>query len=111
MALKETVRLQLEKKGFFRLYDEHAAEWKQWADSARELIQPLVENGKPTVDDIKSVLMPLVELNRHFRAFMESHPKLVQRYWGSHFTDYLLHKVYEPTLHIVGGNDAQTTNS
>jgi hypothetical protein len=107
MALKETVRLQLEKKGFFGLYDAHSAEWKKWADDARELILPLVENGEPTVDDIKSVLLPLVELNKNFRSFMDNHPKLVQRYWGSYFTDYLLHKVYEPTLHLVGGQNGE----
>jgi len=105
MALKETVRLQLQKKGFFNLYDEYADDWVRLANDARELIAPLIENGQPTVDDIKSVLLPLVELHKHFRGFMDNHPKLVQRYWGSYFTDYLLHRVYEPTLRVLGGQD------
>jgi hypothetical protein len=111
MALKEKVRLQLEKKGFFELYDKHSADWVKLANDARTLIRPLVASGDPTVDDIKSVLLPLVELHKHFRGFMESHPKLIQQYWASYFTDYLLHKVYKPTLHVLGEKDGKAASS
>jgi hypothetical protein len=100
MALKEQVRIQLEKKGFFKLYDDHVGDWKKLANDARNLIKPQIKSGEPTVDDIKSILLPLIELHKHFLKFMDDRPKLTQKYWASYFTDYVLHRVYEPTLNI-----------
>jgi hypothetical protein len=100
MALTEKIRLKLTGKGFDGLYDQHQADWKQLANDARELIAQRVQGGQPTVDDIKQILQPLVELHEHFRQFMGNHPRLTQEYWGSYFTDYLLHRVYEPTLKV-----------
>jgi hypothetical protein len=102
MALTEKVRLLLEAKGFGTLYTEHEDVWRSLANDARDLIRPQIANGDPTVDDIKQVLLPLMELQRHFRSYMEEHPKLTQRYWPSYFTDYALHRVYNPHLNIEG---------
>lgn len=101
MALTEKIRLKLTGKGFDGLYEKHKADWQKLANDARELIAQRVQGGQPTVDDIKQILQPLVELHEHFRGFMGSHPKLTQEYWGSYFTDYLLHRVYEPTLKVA----------
>jgi hypothetical protein len=111
MALKEQVRLQLEKKGFFKLYNDHVVDWKKLANDARTLIKPQIESGEPTVDDIKSILLPLVELHKHFLTFMDEHPKLTQKYWASYFTDYVLHRVYEPTLHVPGVKNGKTAGT
>ena len=100
MALTEKTRLKLTGKGFDGLYDKYDEDWKKLANDARDLIAQRVQGGQPTVDDIKQILQPLVELHEHFRKFMGEHPKLTQEYWGSHFTDYLLHRVYEPTLKL-----------
>lgn len=108
MALTEKIRLKVIAKGFNQLYDDHAADWINLANESRELIAKRVQGGHPGVDDIKQVLQPLVELHEHFRAFMAANPKLTQEYWGARFTDYLLQRVYRPTLHIVhpeGGGD------
>jgi hypothetical protein len=111
MALKEKIRIKLEKKGFFALYDEHVKDWQNLANDARTLIKPQIKSGEPTVDDIKSILLPLVELHKHFLAFMDDHPKLIQEYWGSYFTDYLLHRVYSPTLNVPGGKDGKAVGN
>jgi hypothetical protein len=100
MALTEQVRLKLEGKGFDGLYTAHEDAWKALANSARDLLVPRVASGQPTVDDIKAVLEPLVELEPSFRAFMKANPKLTEKYWPREFTDYLLHRVYQPTLTV-----------
>jgi hypothetical protein len=100
MGLSEKARLALEGKGFNALYDNHEDDWINLANDARDLIKPRIANGNPTVDDIKLILQPLVELHQHYRTFMEQHPKLTQQYWSDYFTDYVLHKVYRPTLHV-----------
>jgi hypothetical protein len=106
MALTEKVRRLVEAKGFRELFDENEDDWQALANDARTLIQPQIENRNPTVDDIKSVLMPLIDLHELYRAFMQAHPKLKEKYWLVYFTDYTLHRVYTPTLHIPeGGNE------
>ncbi|MEK6301285.1 MAG: hypothetical protein AABO41_11225 [Acidobacteriota bacterium] len=100
MALTEKIRLALEGKGFAKLFERHSEVWKELADGARDFIKPQVANGQPTVDDIKQVLKPVIELEKHFRKFLEDNPKLTQEYWSDRFTDYVLHRVYEPTLNV-----------
>lgn len=102
MGLDEKARLALESKGFDKLYLDHENTWKNLANDARNLIKPRIENGNPTVDDIKRILQPLVDLHELYRSFMEHHPKLTQQYWSDYFTDYVLHRVYQPTLHVEG---------
>jgi hypothetical protein len=101
MALTEIARLRLEGKGFVKLYEDHSAVWKTLCNSARDLIKPQIASGEPTVDDIKQILQPLVELHALYRAFMEDRPRLTQRYWPSDFTDLILHKVYKPKLTVT----------
>lgn len=100
MALKEKTRLAIVGKGLDKLYEQHEEDWKNLANDARNLIKPRIANGNPTVDDIKEILQPLVELHEHYLKFMDEHPRLTQQYWASYFTDYLLHRVYAPTLHV-----------
>jgi hypothetical protein len=100
MALTEKVRRLVEAKSFKELFDENEDIWRGLANDARELIRPQIDDRNPTVDDIKSVLMPLIELHELYRAFMQAHPKLKEKYWLGHFTDYALHRVYTPTLNI-----------
>jgi hypothetical protein len=99
MALTEKVRFMLEDRGFDALYKKHAKDWKKLANSARDLMKSHIESGEPTVDDIKQVLQPLIELEQNFRDFMtDATPKLTQQYWPGYFTDYVLHQVYQPKL-------------
>lgn len=101
MALTEKVRLALEAQGFNKLYDDNEQVWKDLAKDARNLIKPHVKNETPTVDDIKEVLHPLVVLNKHYRKFIDGNKGAQQQYWSDRFTDYLLHRVYQPTLKIA----------
>lgn len=97
MGLTEASRLRLEGKGFEKLFKKHQDKWTELAEEARELIAGQVVGGKPTVDDIKKTLLPLVELDPDLREFLEE-KKLTQKYWVEDFTDYLLHLVYAPQL-------------
>lgn len=103
MALTEKVRRLMEAKGFRELFNDNQPEWIDLCTDARNLIAPQIEDGNPTVDDIKSVLMPLIDLHELYRAFLIAHPKLKEKYWLTHFTDYTLHRVYTPTLNIPEG--------
>jgi len=82
------------------LYDDHEQDWRDLARDARNLIKPHVRNEEPTVDDIKEVLHPLIELNRDYRRFIDGNKGRQQLYWSERFTDYVLHRVYEPTLNV-----------
>lgn len=109
MAITEKARLRLESKGFGNLYADNATVWLNLCNDARDLMKPRIANGEPTVDDIKQILQPLIELHVLYRTFMEDHPKLTQRYWPSDFADLVLHRVYKPTLTVAttkatGGN-------
>jgi hypothetical protein len=105
MALTEKVRLLVESKGFRALFDDNEEDWRTLANDARDLILPQIANRNPTVDDIKLVLMPLIDLHALYRGFMQEHPRLTEKYWLIHFTDYALHRVYNPTLHVPGEED------
>lgn len=105
MALTEKVRLLVEAKGFQELYEDNEAEWSSLANDARNLIRQQIQNGNPTVDDIKLIALPLIELHYLYRNFMGQHPKLKEKYWITHFTDYALHRVYNPTLNIPQEGD------
>ena len=98
MGLTEKVRLLLESKGFKRLYEDHVAVWVGLAEDAKMLMAEQIPGRSPTVDDIKLLLLPILELNDHFRKFMADHLKLTQQFWSSHFSDYVLDRVYEPSL-------------
>lgn len=100
MALTEKIRNALQGKGFDALYSDNEDVWKELANGARSLIKPHVAGGEPTVDDIKAVLLPIVEVHDLYTGFLEAHPRLTQKYWSSYFTDYLLHMVYQPTLTV-----------
>jgi hypothetical protein len=100
MALTEKIRLALEAQKFNKLFDAHEPIWTGLANDARNLIKPHVQNEEPTVDDIKEVLHPLIELNKHYRKFIEGNTRTSQLFWSGRFTDYVLHRVYEPKLKI-----------
>lgn len=110
MALTEKIRLALEAQGFNRLYEQNEQVWRDLARDARNLIKPHVRNQEPTVDDIKEVLHPLVELNRHYRRFVDGVTGRHQLYWSDRFTDYLLHRVYEPTLNVDEEEEGEEDN-
>ncbi len=97
MALTEAVRLRLEGIGFEKLFADNEAKWHKMADEARHLMAGQVQGGEPTVDDIKKILEPMLELDPDLRKFLEQN-RLTQKYWVGHFTDYVLHKVYKPKL-------------
>jgi hypothetical protein len=107
MALTEKARLRLEGKDFGKLYDDNDQTWTGLCNDARDLIKPRIANGEPTVDDIKQILQPLVELHVLYREFMDKNPKLTQRYWANDFTDLLLHRVYKPKLTIASTHPNQ----
>jgi len=100
MAITEKARLRLEGKKFNELFEKNEEVWIGLCNEARDIIKPLIANGEPTVDDIKQIVQPLIELHEHYTKFMGNNPKLTQRYWPNDFTDYVLHRVYQPKLTI-----------
>ena len=97
MALTEIARLQLEDKNFNQLFNSHQADWTALAQQARAVMVTRVANREPTVDDIKKILEPMVEVDPRLRAHMLSN-KAHQKHWIGDFTDYILQRVYNPTL-------------
>jgi len=98
MGLTQKVRLLLESKGFDQLFNDHRDVWVHLAEDAKTLMGQQIPDRQPTVDDIKLLLLPILELNDHFRKFMAEHPRLTQQFWSEYFTDYVLDRVYEPEL-------------
>ena len=95
MALTTVARLSLEGKGFQTLFTDQRVHWTEMVERARELMVTHVPGGNPTIDDVKRVLLPLVELDGHYLAHVNNHhPRpLTQRHWAGDFTDYILHRV------------------
>jgi hypothetical protein len=103
MALTTYVLLRLEGKKFDKLYAAHEDRWVQMAETARTVMAAQVPSGHATVDDIRKILLPMIELDSHLRVFLVSGTRpLTQKYWVSDFTDYVLHRVYEPKLKHKG---------
>ena len=99
MALTETARLRLEGRAVGPIFEEHRDQWTKMAEDAKVLMAAQLGEGRqPTVDDIKKTLLPLVELNPTWRTYSQS-KKMKEKYWISDFTDYILHRIYNPTLH------------
>ncbi|SRR6266849_1480888 len=100
MALTEPVRRRLESKGFKELYENNQAVWQSLAEDARKLFAAQLGDGRqPTLDDIRKVLLPLIEIKPLLKEFLNSGRKpLTQGFWISDFTDYVLHRVYSPVL-------------
>jgi hypothetical protein len=101
MALTQATLLKLEGKGFDALYTDNIAEWTAMAEKARELMASRISKGDPTVDDIKKILGPLVEIHPKLTEFL-GEKRLTQKYWIGHFTDYILHRIYNPKLEKKG---------
>ncbi len=97
MALTELARLRLEDKNFNHLFEAHRADWTAMAEEARALMANRVAHGQPTIDDIKKILQPMVEIDPRLRDHMVTN-KALQKYRVSDFTDYILHRVYSPQL-------------
>lgn len=95
MALTTVIRLRLEGKGFQTLFEEHQQRWTQMVQRAHALIAQHVPGGQPTTDDVRKILLPMMELDDILRTFRMGHqPKaLIQNFWVSDFTDYILHRV------------------
>ena len=87
--------MQLEDKAFNQLFDDHQADWAAMAQRARSLLTD--QGGEPTLDDIKKILEPLVEVDQRLRDHKVNKKALGKR-WNGDFTDYILHRVYTPTL-------------
>jgi hypothetical protein len=98
MGLIQKVRLLLESKGFNVLFNDYEDVWIHLAEDAKTLMGQQIAGREPTVDDIKLLLLPILELNAQFRQFMAEHPRLTQQFWSEHFTDYVLDRVYNPQL-------------
>ncbi len=100
MGLTTVARLKLEGKGFHTLFEQHQEHWTQMVTQARAVIAAHVPGGHPTADDVKKILFPMMELDPVLRDFRMNHqPKaLIQNFWVSDFTDYILHRVL-PVLH------------
>lgn len=102
MALTEPVRRRLEGQGFNTLYEQNQPIWQGLAEDARKLYAAQLPDGRqPTVDDIKKLLVPLIELKPLLREFLNRPRKpLIQKFWITDFADYILHRVYDPNLNI-----------
>ena len=96
MALTEVVRLNLESKGFQGLFADHEDGWTEQAEAARVLLSDHMV-AAPNI--VRKALLPLIEFSPHLRAYLDR-KRLTQKYWIGHFTDYILYRVYKPTLTI-----------
>src|SRR2546430_10609353 len=95
MALTTLVRMQLEEKGFDQLFENHQADWAAMAHRARALLTE--HGGQPTLDDIKQILEPMVQVAQVLRNHKVNN-RALGKHWDGDFTDYILHRVYAPTL-------------
>jgi len=62
------------------------------------------QGAQPTVDDMKKVLQPMVELDRDLRTHLVTRG-CTQKYWVSDFTDYILDRVLQPTANVPAENN------
>ncbi len=97
MGLTQAIRLRLESKEFNQLFDENSVEWTEIAINARAFMANGMDGVEPTVDDIKKSLFPLVEIHPTLLVFLADNG-LTQKYWIEYFVDYILDRVYTPTL-------------
>ena len=99
MALTTVIRLRLEGKGFDTLFEQHQPRWTQMVQQAHALIALHVPGGQPTTDDVRKILLPMMELDGILRTYRMHQPKpLIQNFWVADFTDYILHRVL-PLVH------------
>ncbi len=101
MALTTTIRIRLEGKAFDTLFDAHEARWGAMVATAHHVMATQVPGGQPTVDDVKKVLLPMVELDRALRDHLSGR-RCKEKYWISDFTDYILDRVLQPTANRPG---------
>lgn len=103
MALTTTVRIALEGKRLTVLFDDHQAEWAAMVQKAYDLMAGQVPGGRPTVDDVRKVLLPMVELNRPLRDYL-ARQRCTEKHWVGDFTDYILDEILQPTPERPGAN-------
>jgi hypothetical protein len=96
MALTTTVRITLDGKGFGGLFEDHKAKYEGMVQTAYEVMAGQVPGGQPTIDDVKKVLLPMVELDRSLRTHLGTR-KCTEKHWISDFTDYVLDEVMQPS--------------
>jgi len=105
VALTTTVRLRLESKAFDTLFGHHEARYRGMVATAHKVMADQVPAGaQPTVDDMKKVLQPMVELDRDLRTHLVTRG-CTQKYWVSDFTDYILDRVLQPTANVPAENN------
>ncbi len=104
MALTTAVRLRLEGKAFDTLFDHHRVRWEGMVKTARAVMAEQVPGGQPTIDDVRKVLLPMVELDHSLSDHLAGR-RLTQKYWISDFTDYILERVLEPKTNKVIAED------
>ena len=89
--------MHLEGKHFDRLFEAHEADWTAMARTARETMTSHVADGSPTLDDVKKILHPMVELDSRVLDHMVAE-RATGKHWIGAFADYILHRVYNPQL-------------
>ncbi len=99
MALTTTVRLALEGKRFDQLFLEHEARYESMAHTAYGVMKDQVPGGHPTVDDVKKVLQPMLELDPSLRNHLAT-KRCTEKHWYGDFTDYVLDVVMQPTAKL-----------
>ncbi len=97
MSLTQVTRLRLEGKDFQDVFQANITQWTQRAESARAVMSQQLDGAEPSIDDIKKVLVPMLEINPALRAFLDGN-KLTQKYWIGDSVDYILDKIYQPKL-------------
>lgn len=99
MALTQATRLLLEGKDFGKVFQENLPSWTKMAETARKVMAQQIAQGEPTIDDVKKILQPMIEIDPKLRKFLADN-KLTQKYWISDAADYILDHVYKPKLTI-----------
>jgi hypothetical protein len=81
----------LKERGFVDLFTKHKPLWEAKAKEAYSYTANLVNpTGQPVrPDDVLPLLVPALELADEFTKFL-SDKRLTQKYWKTHFAEYIL---------------------
>lgn len=84
----------LRSKGFDKLYDRHAPEWKEMAEDAVQYAKTYIA-GKEKIrsGDIVEILQNAIKVNAEFEKYVKE-KGLQQKYWVSWFSEYIVDQIF-----------------
>src|ERR1700682_4533187 len=99
MGLTTEVLHKLEAKGFDELFKKEKAHWTKLAEKARVLMAEQIPGGHVKLDDVRKVLIPMLELDVKLEKFLYDREKpITPKHWILDFADYVIDRVYGSAL-------------